>query len=254
MKGASYRGGFTLIELLAVIAIVLLLASLLVPAVAAAQDRTRRSVCRSNMQKLQIGYYLRTIDANGDLPYGGTTGTNAWAVWNDFRQGSIWPYVETERVYTCPSYPQPARDQLGRHYSVSGFMHAEGGSWGIKYDAKSMSQVKTPMKVHVLVEEFDRRSSSAGPFSGPQGAFVAGYGGGYTGNWVDTPMFWHDWGAHFTYLDGHVEYRKWAGPKMQTVNIYTWRHTVDGKNWPTTPGDAEDLDFIVAGVTNGYIQ
>ena len=68
-------------------------------------------------------------------------------------------------------------------------------------------------------------------------------------------MFWHDLGAYFSFLDGHVDYRKWKGPKMTTVNVYTWAHVTDGANWPgTDAGDQDDFAYITGGVTNGYVR
>jgi hypothetical protein len=109
----------------------------------------------------------------------------------------------------------------------------------------------------VLIEEYDHRSDKnpqGWPRAGPQGSFVIGYGEGgrYLDNWVDCPMFWHDWGAFFSFLDGHVEYRKWVGPRIRTVNIYTWRHVSEGAGWPANPLDKQDFDYVLGGVTNGY--
>jgi prepilin-type N-terminal cleavage/methylation domain-containing protein len=260
------RRAFTLVELLAVIAIILILISLLIPSVAAGLEKARSIGCRNNMKSLQMGFNLRTMDLNGVLASGDTSVSPIyglpWAETSDFTSSNsvVWPYVLEKSVYACPSYPSPGRERLKRHYSVSGFINSQSALYGAPYSARSMSQVRQPAKTHVLIEEYDQRSQSP-PVSwinpGAQGAFVVGYGTlpTHRNDWVDTPMFWHNMGAYFSYLDGHVDYHKWVGPRMRTVDIYTWRHGADGVNWPqSSAADEDDFAFITGGVTNGYVK
>jgi prepilin-type N-terminal cleavage/methylation domain-containing protein len=181
------RHAFTLIELLAVVAIILILAALLIPAVAVVLEQARSIICRNNMKALQTGFNLRSTDRDGQMARGSTTWTNGmtdeqlpWSWHQDFTTNStVWPYVNEKRVYACPSYPSPGRDLLKRHYSVSGFINSEGAGWGALYTAVAMSQVRQPSKTHVMIEEYDQRSdtpSASWPNAGCQGSFVVGYG------------------------------------------------------------------------------
>jgi prepilin-type N-terminal cleavage/methylation domain-containing protein/prepilin-type processing-associated H-X9-DG protein len=61
-------GGFTLIELLVVIAIIAILAALLLPALAAAREKARRSACLNNLKQIGIGLASYSGDYGEYLP------------------------------------------------------------------------------------------------------------------------------------------------------------------------------------------
>ena len=66
MKDIRY--GFTLIEMLVVIAIITLMASLLLPALHKAKERTRRIVCLSNQRQISLSLAQYANDWNDYLP------------------------------------------------------------------------------------------------------------------------------------------------------------------------------------------
>ena len=96
MKTKTRKNGFTLVELLVVIAIIGILIGMLLPAVQAVREASRRIACASNMRQMSIGM-LNYESANGHFPPGiigdnrATNGINWSAI--------ILPFVEQEALF-----------------------------------------------------------------------------------------------------------------------------------------------------------
>jgi len=118
--------GFTLIELLVVIAIIAILAAMLLPALAGAKNRAQMATDLNNNKQLMLAANMYTGDNTEFLPgCGWGTGDDCWAhkggivplggaaaqtfltyqaqQINYCRQGELFPYVKTEKIFLCPA-------------------------------------------------------------------------------------------------------------------------------------------------------
>jgi prepilin-type N-terminal cleavage/methylation domain-containing protein/prepilin-type processing-associated H-X9-DG protein len=94
------RGAFTLIELLVVVAIIAILASLLLPALAGAKARARSTHCLNNLHQVGLATLMYAHDFDGKLLLDGlTAGTNTWGLIL-----STNTELRTVNSFVCPSY------------------------------------------------------------------------------------------------------------------------------------------------------
>jgi len=106
----SLRRAFTLIELLVVIAIIAILASLLLPVLAGAKQRSWTTSCNSNLHQIGLGMRMYAGDNNELYPESGgdihwnTIDTNGSGKPSWLQQ--IFFYVGSTNVYNCPGNVQ----------------------------------------------------------------------------------------------------------------------------------------------------
>lgn len=79
---------FTLIELLVVIAIIAILAAILLPVLAAAQQRAQLATCINNMHELGLGVQMYAADNSDEVVYPNWCTVNKWTGWLFTSDGS----------------------------------------------------------------------------------------------------------------------------------------------------------------------
>jgi prepilin-type N-terminal cleavage/methylation domain-containing protein/prepilin-type processing-associated H-X9-DG protein len=113
----SYRfaGGFTLIELLVVIAVIALLMSMLLPALDAARRLARRTVCKSNLRQIAIGWQSYIDYWEGAFPqkpslnhdFGGWKGIGGYAPEREINKHVSLPtsitVANSAKLFRCPA-------------------------------------------------------------------------------------------------------------------------------------------------------
>lgn len=97
--------GFTLVEMLLVVAIIVLLLSLLLPALGRSKEVAYIATCKSRMRQLFYGHTAYASDHGGRFPH-----YNFW-LWNGpqggdssrwVEHGEVWNYVRDGEMYFCP--------------------------------------------------------------------------------------------------------------------------------------------------------
>ncbi len=236
----SNRGSaFTLIELLVVVAVIAILASLLLPALAASKSRGQGISCLNNERQLALATMLYADESNDALPYNtGSDEIRRWVAlnwyWNwtspvmDWEssnsdntnatlvtKGGIGPYTAgTPSIFRCPSDrvvsdKQAAVGWSGRVRSISmNAMIGDAGQYFVKgYNVNNpgyrqfakQSQVLKPSQIFVFIEEH--------PDSINDGYFLNHVD---SRRWFDLPASYHDGAANISFADGHLEKHKWT--------------------------------------------
>jgi prepilin-type N-terminal cleavage/methylation domain-containing protein len=131
LKSGEARGrlAFTLIELLVVIAIIAILAALLLPALAGAKERAKRTGCVSNVRQFLLAVHMYANDNDQRLPSGASDSNLPNGVLDDsipVLSGNIRTqmiqYAGSYKMLGCPSLGAPFNTQEGWFESGYGFV------------------------------------------------------------------------------------------------------------------------------------
>ena len=127
--GRRSRLAFTLIELLVVIAIIAILAALLLPALAGAKERAKRTGCVSNMRQFLFAVHMYANDSDQRCPSGASDSTTPNGVLDDsipVLSGNIRTqmiqYAGSYKILGCPSLGAPFNTEQGWYEDQYGFI------------------------------------------------------------------------------------------------------------------------------------
>ncbi len=98
------RVGFALVELLVVIAIIMLVVSLVIPALGRARDQANVIACRANLKSLALGCLAYASEHDSILPTDSTVDNPHAGLINMLGTGK---YVDAAESYYCPSESRP---------------------------------------------------------------------------------------------------------------------------------------------------
>ncbi len=225
--------GFTLIELLVVIAIIAILAGMLLPALAKAKAKGKKTYCYNNLKQMGLAMLMYAEDNNNKVPRGNEPFW--WQMYIPYLGGSAAARDQYNRVkvYTCPSYPvEPRwpqlvcyvvnawdfaspRDMTGREIRAGSslsrvqapsetiyFADNENGSWRPVFATTNIIRGTPDLNDVWAPTHLPYRNATNSPLSGERRVAARR----------------HDQGLNLLYFDGHVG---WKNSRRMTVD--DWR-------------------------------
>lgn len=203
-----YRQGFTLIELLVVLVVIAVLTAVLLPVFAQAREKARTSSCISHLH--QLGTALNMYAADFDTSY--PNDTVLWA-------NQLWPYAKAKEIFRCPSLVTPALSVpvSAQEHRAQGY--AYNACLARQQDGELLTVRETDVRwpaTTVAFCEVSLRASDNG---------VSTITATTTPEIRPDPRYWggpggmrHHGGAHYAFLDGHVQ---WERPDMISAGFGT---------------------------------
>lgn len=233
-KNVTTTRGFTLIELLVVIAIIAILASILFPAFASAQQMARRSSCQNNEKGLGLAFMQYAEDNDEHFPPGipGSHG-EGWA-------GQTLSYILNAGNYRCPSVQNiPAATGL----NIVSYGYNSNLAVGTESTPLGLADLVAPAATVLYYETVgnndvnfanDLTSADSNGIGTPEPATVQFATGALHGmdptwvaNYVAPTGGRHEDGANYVFADTHVKWlipqRVSAGGIAQASDCWTRR-------------------------------
>ncbi len=234
----SRKNAFTLVELLVVLAVISILGSLLLPAMARTRFRSGDAGCLSNKRQMMVAWAAYAADNADVMAPNAPIGQTANSAWIDvttfgtenwgsspantnpasLKNGLLYRYLPGGiTAYKCPSDNLPSANGI-RLRSISMV-----GSMGAIYESTLYRSYNSPGVVFFKVTDLTRLTpANAIVFTDESMATLNdGYlqidSQGNSGYFPDIPANYHDGSGSFGYADGHAEIRKWQTAPLTGV-------------------------------------
>lgn len=228
------RRAFTLIELLVVIAIIAVLAGMLLPALSRAKVKGQHAACVSNTRQFALAWVMYADDHRGTYPpQDGREGewVKGWLTLLPdtpdntnvlfLREGKLWPYLESERIYRCPGDRSQALVKGRSHprvrsYSANAWVGSGQRAWTSvpgyqthRFYWKEADVTKpSPSRLWVIMDEDDESINDCRMWINP-----------VEERFLDVPGSYHGSAASLAFADGHSELRRWVDPRTARAQL-----------------------------------
>ncbi|HEY8751056.1 MAG TPA: type II secretion system protein [Tepidisphaeraceae bacterium] len=255
---SQIRFGFTMVELLIVLGIIVLLVSILLPALSAAREHARRVRCVSNLRQLTMAWLMYADEHKGhfcsaetqsttavkvfntskdspwidyhigvDLDKSGPLGVGFWS-WiadgkdaHDIPTGMLWPYLRHPQVYQCPNKVDPPNTW----YAINAML---AGRVGTPLPYFTLGQLKHADRVFVFIEAQTHAEDGDGDFDADDVAIAGGrlHGGFgspiYPDGYCQPLGLYHRLGStngtSISFADGHAIFWQYSSDNTTAVN------------------------------------
>jgi prepilin-type N-terminal cleavage/methylation domain-containing protein/prepilin-type processing-associated H-X9-DG protein len=207
-RSTANKPGFTLIELLVVVAIIMLLAALLLPALRQAKESGRSASCLSRLHQMGLALFLYADDYNGSLIPAAVVKNN---------QNKYWYHVldlyltRTDTDYNSPNRPAwqfcPSKTitpltretvGYGWNYSYFGVSDDDTNAFTLAGWGSRLSDVTRPSHTLIIGDSKDA-DINPDPAYHYEHRYIYYWPGHYARAWR------HHGRGNYLLLDGHVE-------------------------------------------------
>jgi type II secretory pathway pseudopilin PulG len=208
------RRRFTLIELLVTIAVIMILFAMLIPSLALAREKSKRTVCTSNQRQLGVAIATWSLNRDRDLPKDGRNNGSTEAFIGDlFRRNWVDDIDLPDEMYQCPSNPFFGKDSVSSHgvsgkwdyrtsYYYLGNGHKSASNWERDWQDRPQRLTDTDPSYRILLSDKVKYVAQTTSFQINHT--------GFSNSLVD--------GAMQVYLDGHGT---WKGDFPQLAWVGT---------------------------------